>query len=176
MKTKITLCVIASSLIFFDGCKKYEDGPMLSFRSKKARVEGNWKVDKYTVDGIDVLNHSDNLSYYSSMCSATFNYVETQTANFTMNLTKDGGLSFSINLKFKTMDQYATDNSCSLIYQDNSDAISEAGTWSFLDKKTKIQFYMGGDISIYDILELKEKEMKIKGTNSGSVEELLLKQ
>jgi hypothetical protein len=43
------------------GCKKYEDGPGLSFHSKKARVANTWKIDKYYVNGVD-----QTASYYST--------------------------------------------------------------------------------------------------------------
>lgn len=35
-------------------CGKYEDGPGLSLRSKKARLAGDWKINKYTVSGTDL--------------------------------------------------------------------------------------------------------------------------
>ena len=35
-------------------CKKYTEGPMISFRSKKARVSGDWKIEQMTVNGSDV--------------------------------------------------------------------------------------------------------------------------
>lgn len=34
-------------------CGKYEDGPGISLRSKKARLAGEWKVSKYSYDGVD---------------------------------------------------------------------------------------------------------------------------
>lgn len=34
----------------FAGCKKYDDGPTLSFRSKKARVVGKWVTEFWLVN------------------------------------------------------------------------------------------------------------------------------
>jgi hypothetical protein len=33
-------------ILFFISCKKYEEGPALSFRSKNARLENSWKYEK----------------------------------------------------------------------------------------------------------------------------------
>ncbi len=33
------------------GCSKYEEGPAISLRSKKARVANNWKIDEQTQNG-----------------------------------------------------------------------------------------------------------------------------
>ncbi len=37
-------------------CKKYDEGPAISLRSKKARVVNVWKFEKVTEDGTDVTN------------------------------------------------------------------------------------------------------------------------
>src|SRR5262245_35502326 len=36
------------------GCNKYEEGPSLSLRSKKARLAGEWKIDHITFNGDDI--------------------------------------------------------------------------------------------------------------------------
>ena len=43
----LTLLLVASS------CKKYEDGPSFSLRSKKERLSNNWKINKYFVGDVD---------------------------------------------------------------------------------------------------------------------------
>lgn len=40
-------------LLITASCNKYEDGPKLSLRSRKARIINTWKVNKYLVDGVD---------------------------------------------------------------------------------------------------------------------------
>lgn len=35
-------------------CKKYEEGPALSFRSKTARLVNQWKIEKVMEDGQDI--------------------------------------------------------------------------------------------------------------------------
>jgi hypothetical protein len=46
------LMLIASATIF-SGCKKYEEGPGLSFRSKKARLVNTWEIEQYIENGVD---------------------------------------------------------------------------------------------------------------------------
>ena len=50
----LTLVVAFGLTIAFTGCKKYEEGPTLSLASKKARVVNTWKLEKYTVNGVDI--------------------------------------------------------------------------------------------------------------------------
>lgn len=38
-------------LFIVTACKKYEEGPLISLRSKKERVSNTWKVDRYFEDG-----------------------------------------------------------------------------------------------------------------------------
>jgi hypothetical protein len=39
--------------IIFSSCHKFPDGPYFSLRTRKARVTGTWKVEKYYVNNID---------------------------------------------------------------------------------------------------------------------------
>ena len=53
MKLKKQVYIIILITVIFSACKKYPDGPLISFRSKLNRIEGKWNVDKFYVDGID---------------------------------------------------------------------------------------------------------------------------
>lgn len=77
MKNKISvLIILIAGLIITTnpGCKKYEDGPMLSIHSRTERVANTWKVDNYKVNGSD----------YTSLVAG---YIETYS--------KDGNYSYS---------------------------------------------------------------------------------
>ncbi len=56
MKTKNILLslLVLVSIITFDSCKKYPDGPMLSLRTKTERVSNVWRVEKLTKNGTDI--------------------------------------------------------------------------------------------------------------------------
>jgi len=40
-------------LMVVGGCKKYDEGPLISLRSKEKRLCQEWKVDKYLLNGED---------------------------------------------------------------------------------------------------------------------------
>lgn len=48
------------------GCKKYEEGPVISLRTKKARVANTWKIEKAFNDGQDVTSSYDQYELYMS--------------------------------------------------------------------------------------------------------------
>ena len=80
MKTKrtrlsivlIVLCALAIPTT--QSCKKYEDGPVFSLRTRTARVANTWKVENYKINGDD----------FTSLVSS---YTET--------FTKKGAYSYS---------------------------------------------------------------------------------
>ena len=47
-------------IIIFTSCKKYEDGPSLSLRSRKERVANDWRIDKAMNNGNDVTSDFNN--------------------------------------------------------------------------------------------------------------------
>ena len=50
---------------------RYDDGPLISFRSVKNRLEGRWQVIGFTSDG------NDSLQYYNDSCGCkmTINFL-----------------------------------------------------------------------------------------------------
>ena len=44
----LTLMVVG-----FSSCKKYEEGPSLSFRSIKQRITNTWKIESYSINGAE---------------------------------------------------------------------------------------------------------------------------
>jgi hypothetical protein len=77
-KRKITaMTIILAGIVFasVQSCKKYPDGPLVSFHSRKDRVAHTWKVDNYKVNGND----------YTSL-----------VADYTETYSKDGNYSYSL--------------------------------------------------------------------------------
>ncbi|MFI5202853.1 MAG: hypothetical protein ACHQF2_00030 [Flavobacteriales bacterium] len=72
MKTKILFVVMV--VLTIASCNKYEEGPSLSLRSKKARLTGEWKADKFTLNGTDI----------------TSAFLASAGSDYTMHLDKDG--------------------------------------------------------------------------------------
>lgn len=59
MKTPLLFILTILFLLPFSGCKKYEEGPLLSFRSPENRIEGRWDIDKLLIneaDSTDILD------------------------------------------------------------------------------------------------------------------------
>src|SRR4051812_28004631 len=55
MKTLIkSIFALAIFTTILSSCGKYEEGPKISLRSKKARLSGDWTLEKLTYDGVDV--------------------------------------------------------------------------------------------------------------------------
>jgi len=64
-KTTFSLILLVGILApILQSCSKYEEGPMISLRTRTERLANIWKVDNYKVDGTD----------YTSIVS---NYTET---------------------------------------------------------------------------------------------------
>jgi formylmethanofuran dehydrogenase subunit A len=76
MNNKLSISIAAILLLMISSCKKYEEGPVLSLRSKTERVANNWKVEKYLLNGNDK--------------TATL-------GTFTESYTKDGTYSYKWN-------------------------------------------------------------------------------
>jgi hypothetical protein len=64
---KIKFIYIYLIFVFLFSCKKYEDGPLVSFRTKKTRITGVWKLDKIIVNGVE--KNDDNFFYWMNINS-----------------------------------------------------------------------------------------------------------
>jgi hypothetical protein len=74
-KLTLVLSLLTLSVAFTAGsCKKYDEGPVISFHSRAERVANTWKVDNYKVNGND-------------QTSLVSDYTETYT--------KEGAYSYS---------------------------------------------------------------------------------
>ncbi len=58
--------LLFTSIIFITvaACKKYPDGPLISFHSKEKRVVGEWLVDYYSINGYDSTSYLQAKPYY----------------------------------------------------------------------------------------------------------------
>ncbi len=63
MNTTKILSIILLICASFTGCKKYEDGPAFSLRSKTARVANTWEIESYTINGADNTSTLKNINY-----------------------------------------------------------------------------------------------------------------
>lgn len=74
MRNYKVLLLFVALMIVAEGCKKYDEGPAISFRGRSERVANTWKAEKVLENGVD--KTSDYTSY-------------------TVTFTKDGGYTFA---------------------------------------------------------------------------------
>jgi hypothetical protein len=55
-KTIINILLICAIAVGFSSCKKYEEGPNISFRSVKQRVTNTWKIESININGLELVN------------------------------------------------------------------------------------------------------------------------
>lgn len=61
MKKLVAFLAAIVLIVSVNSCKKYEDGPLLSLRSKTARIVNEWVIDKVMTNGVDVTaNYPDD--------------------------------------------------------------------------------------------------------------------
>ncbi|MCC7301610.1 MAG: hypothetical protein IT233_03115 [Bacteroidia bacterium] len=134
----LSLSMLLVLLISFPACKKYEDGPLFSLRSKKERIANDWKISGYWENGVNKLTDFQN----------TF-----QGAKY--SLTKSENFVFTYKL-------------LGLI------DVEQSGTWHLSGDKDAILFNQTAptaDNWSLTILRLKERELWLQETDSGTVKE-----
>jgi hypothetical protein len=62
-KSNQLLFILIAFTFILVSCKKYEEGPALSFRSKKARLENTWKYEEIRINDEKHLRTSEELEY-----------------------------------------------------------------------------------------------------------------
>src|SRR5438105_1316785 len=99
----ILFIITVSSALFFS-CKKGPEDPSISFRSRKARVTGTWKVNTYTVNDVDSLTSLNKFDSTSSSCGNLvkevkdvfeYTYDFNKTGDYTITSVKTTTVSFN---------------------------------------------------------------------------------
>jgi hypothetical protein len=105
---KKSLFTLICLTLIFSSCKKYEEGPGISLRTKKARVVGEWKMEKLFIDDEEILLTPDEKNN-KWIFKKDGNY-EYQTARY----TEIGTWSFDIKRELIFMTEtemgYSTSN------------------------------------------------------------------
>lgn len=93
----LLVALVASISILVSGCKKGEDDPIISLRTRKARAEGDWRLVSgtagYTTKGY-------NETYDFDGTNVTANYTEAEPIIYTgryllnLNISKEGKFTF----------------------------------------------------------------------------------
>jgi hypothetical protein len=176
-KVTIGKLVIGLGLLVISfGCKKYEDGPGLSLRTKKARATAEWIVKTWTYNGVDYLNYTDETYFTCSGGGKVYYTNGYKTTRLTWNFKENGDIisediyvdkSFDYDLSYSLCKEYSTTTN----YTD-----LDKGTWQFTSNKDQleIKFASYSTVMIFDIKELREKEMKLEGIVDGEIVRIIL--
>ncbi|PBQ32188.1 hypothetical protein CNR22_10530 [Sphingobacteriaceae bacterium] len=112
----------------FTNCKKGEDDPLLSLRTRKARVVGEWKIKSGTENyntsstGNNASANSISTSYTDARYSSTTTYSDSAGNAFSDNYT--GSVSYT--MEFKKNGEFFSE-----MITDNQSRITQKGTWNF---------------------------------------------
>lgn len=170
MKNKMLICLSLFVAITISGCfKKADDDPLISLRSRKARVDGEWKVASATQT--EIYTASGSGGSYTKVYTGTGNtYTFVSTVNGVS--TKETGV-VTQEWEFDKEGTYKT--------SDNTDGVitTTEGRWNFtssigetknksqiaLSKETETNgasqdVYTGNYVDeVYDIKELRNDKM-----------------
>lgn len=161
------LLVCLATLTFLQACK-YDEGPFMSFASKRNRVSNAWIAESYEVDGqvkksiLDSFLIGDSLHIVLTISENGAYCVDYQYVN-----TMDDTRTFKGNRKA------GSDRSLQL---DLFKGIGHSGNWTFIDKHRSLQmsphFLTESDVSNISpfhlqIIELRQKHLKLEFDVNG---------
>lgn len=139
MLLSLVLIIGAASL---NSCKKYEEGPGFSLRSKTARLTGDWRAKEYTLDGESLLVNIEEIEGFSLEISLQFD----------LTIDKDGTTQSTSEVSSSTTFLGVTTT------QESKE--TEAGTWKWgTDKESVIFTDYDGDEEEFEIIKLSTSEL-----------------
>lgn len=148
--------VLITGLLVTGSCKKYPEGPAISFRTVDNRVMGQYTVNSFEINGIDCTD------VYNAKCDCDFSFsYDRDTRNMSIRNCKPdgrgvgGGYDFSDDKKQLFIGLY-----CAMEFQD-----------SLIHWDTPFTYFgpIGNKkFSEWTILKLKNDEMKITCYYEGS--------
>lgn len=188
--TKSILMILAAAVVIpaLNSCKKGEDDPFLSLKSRKARVTGEWIIDEweqeasytssYTNSGSTTNNSGSNslkISGTGVTTSETASVTDVfGTSNFTSNgnggatatmtFEKDG--TFSRKLEFKNVNVTSSTGGSSSMTSTFNLTIETSGTWNFLGGVE--EDYKNKERMILNILEEKTTSSYTSSGDTGN--------
>ena len=169
-QTKLLLAASAVTILNFNSCSKYEEGPVFSLIPKNNRLIGEWELVK--MDGEDIKDYFNNLysgGYYGS--SRQFDEIE-----WIWDFEKDQDLDQDLFAVYTTTYNYGNTNygNTNYSYTDTVNQSINMSTWEWEDKKAVIEIetsdYGGSQRTEYEVLKLTSNEMKIKDNNDVEME------
>lgn len=139
--------------MFLAACKKGENDPFLSLRSRNARITGTWKLTSQETSDTFVVGDITNANS-TSYDGTTLNTTEagvTNSVNYsqTIEINKDGTYKM-------------------IIVEDGISYENQGNWWWLSSKKRKVRIAFDDDWGSFYIDRLKNKEMVLKIDESNS--------
>lgn len=172
MKNQIlSSCLLLVVLIL--GCKKYPEGPKVSFRTPTNRITGDWNCTEYRVNGEDYLEpiffsftgktglpcagFIPGTTVHKKSCSQ---YKEINSS-VKFQFSKDGNLKETWKRDRFVLDEQKSIDRCECIYEEIVYAENNVydEKWSFSSDKEKLTVELNGQREEFKILKLTNKEM-----------------
>lgn len=157
-------------VVSYNSCKKGPEDPFFSIFSRKHRVVGDWKVTEYKVDFVDSLRKVLLAEAILGACGQQIDSV-IWTYDYEFSFSKEGSFSGKTTVYMDTtIDIINNTAACPDVHLRDSISASVALNWNFTgnigDYKNKEQLIIYDpetkETTIYDIVGLHEKEMKLK--------------
>lgn len=159
VKTLVFILAILGTASIFSSCKKGEDDPTISLRSRDKRLEGEWKLVKLEtkevrINGTTTTTTTESLNGSDKVLSET---IATPTGSTTTTNTD----TYTMDLSIKKGGEFASTEI------ENGTTMISSGHWAWgSDNKNKSQILFTNDISqitlngsVFDILRLANKEL-----------------
>ncbi|MFL2585074.1 MAG: hypothetical protein ACJ0QO_00230 [Parvicellaceae bacterium] len=147
----LLLAAAAITVLNFQSCSKYEDGPTFSLRTKKGRLVGNWEVVK--------IGGQNPETYLSNSLGGSGYSLALSNVSIEWEFENDGDIDQKISFDL-TYSYYGT----SYTYSQNYDL---SGEWEWENNKEEVEIEMnigyGSWSSDYEILKLTNQELKLEG-------------
>lgn len=146
------LILVLSSILVLDGCKRGEDDPFFSFRSRKARVTGNWSFESKESNVVQLFSQPESyqavvaFTLDGESISIKVDSINTphDTSKTTTGVLKEGYYRFDKNSKMEYLFHYEltwiktkTDENTNITTVDKVVTTVEekaTGSWNFLAK------------------------------------------
>ncbi len=128
---KNTVILLLSALVIagsFSGCKKGENDPFLSLRSRKSRLEGNWVIVKEEVSETNI--NGSTTEIMQSVYDGKMKVTTTTTTVGALSTTVIDTVKYTVNFDIKKDGNYKI-----IAANENKiDIVTTEGTWLFLGK------------------------------------------
>jgi len=128
---KNTVVLLLSALVIagsFSGCKKGENDPLLSLRSRKSRLEGNWVIVKEEVSETNI--NGSTTEAIQSVYDGEMKVTTTTTTVGTIATTVIDTVKYTFNFDIKKDGNYKI----TAANENKIDIVTTEGTWLFLGK------------------------------------------